>query len=47
MKIYKTGKITAAVSGIIDTVNISDNATVSEQNSEKYIGYSYGKYVKF
>lgn len=42
MKIYKTGKITAAVSGIIDTVNISDNATVSEQNSENTSGTAMG-----
>ena len=42
MKIYKTGKITAAVSGIIDTVNISDNATVSERNSENTSGTAMG-----
>lgn len=42
MKIFKTGKITAAVSGIIDTVNISDNATVSEQNSENTSGTAMG-----
>lgn len=42
MKIYKTGKITAAVSGIIDTVNISDNATVLEQNSENTSGTAMG-----
>lgn len=42
MKIYKTGKITAAVSGIIDTVNISDNATASEQNSENTSGTAMG-----
>lgn len=42
MKIYKTGKITAALSGIIDTVNISDNATVSEQNSENTSGTAMG-----
>lgn len=42
MKIYKTGKITASVSGIIDTVNISDNATVSEQNSENTTGTAMG-----
>ncbi len=42
MKIYKTGKITAAVSGIIDTVNIPDNATASEQNSENTSGTAMG-----
>ena len=42
MKIYKTGKITAAVSGIIDTVNIPDNATALEQNSENTSGTAMG-----
>ncbi len=42
IKIYKTGKFTASVSGIIDTVNISDDTTVSEQNSANTAGTASG-----
>lgn len=33
MQIYKSGKITASSAGIVDTVNVTDDATVSGQNS--------------